>query len=76
MPKALIGIIGEAPFAAKATEVVLEVTAIAYAALLKAYAILLCTSSFTIGINSDCRQASQNTKMLSAAIPRMMKMTS
>lgn len=75
MPKALIGIIGEAPLAAKATEVVLEVTAMAFAALLNAYAILRWLSPFIIGINSDYLQASQNTKILSAAIPRMMKIT-
>ena len=61
---------------AKATEVVLEVTAMALYALLKLYAIRRCLLCFMTGMFSDCRQASQNTNMLSAAMPRMMKMTS
>ena len=52
-PNALIGTIGEKIFEAKATEVVLEVTAIALAALLKLYAILRCGLSFITGIFSD-----------------------
>ena len=40
-PNALIGTIGDMILEAKATEVVLEVTAMAFAALLKLYAIRL-----------------------------------
>ena len=76
MPKARIGMIGDKALAAIATEVVLDVTAMAFAARFQAYASLLYMSPFITGMFSDCRHASQNTKMLSAAMPRMMKMIS
>ena len=75
-PNALIGTIGDAALAANAIEVVLAVTAIAFADLLKVYAILRCWLRAITGICSDWRHASQNTKMLSAAIPRTMKIIS
>ena len=75
-PNAFIGTIGEPTLAAKAIEVVLAVTEIAFAARLKLYAILPCWLLSINGLCSDCRQASQKTKMLSAAIPSTMKMIS
>lgn len=53
IPNALIGISGDPAFAKKATEVVLDVTAIAFAARLTEYAMRLCGLCFMTGINSD-----------------------
>lgn len=72
IPKVLIGSKGLKMLAKNATEVVLEVIAIALAEDLKAYAILLVffpsnTSSLRLAL---LFHASMNTKMSSAAIPR------
>lgn len=77
IPKALIGIRGLKALAKKATDVVLEVTAIALEALLKVYAILFFLSSpKTLGaIILLYLQASMKTNMSSAAMPRTMKTT-
>ena len=72
-PKALTGSIGLAILAMKATEVVLDVTAIALAALLNAYAILFSKSSFNNGICALYLHPSMNTNISSAAIPSTMK---
>ena len=63
-------------FAKKATEVVLEVVAVALAALLKEYASLILMSPLINLMFSLCLQASTKTKMSSAAIPNTMKITS
>ena len=73
IPNARIGLISDEALARKATAVVLEVTAIARNDLLKAYAILRLSSAAIAGINPAWRQASQKTKMSSAAIPRTIK---
>lgn len=70
-----MGSMGLMTFAMKATEVVLDVTAIALAALLKEYAILFSKSSLSIGMFSLYLHPSVNTKMSSASIPSTMKMT-
>lgn len=75
IPNPRIGLISENAFARKATAVVLEVTAMALKERLKAKAILRCSSWHIKGMNYDWRQASQNTNMSSAAIPKTMKMT-
>ena len=69
-----MGIIGLKTLAMNATEVVLDVTAIALTDLLQAYAILSFLSSLkNLGATfSLCLHASMNTKMSSAAIPRTM----
>lgn len=72
-PNALTGSIGLAILAIKATEVVLDVTAIALAALLNEYAILLCKSSLNIGMCALYLHPSMNTNISSAAIPSTMK---
>jgi len=59
----------------KATEVVLEVTAIALAPLRKAKAILLCRFPSNYLLPLESLQPSINTKMSSAAIPSTIKMT-
>ena len=73
IPKALIGMIGLKALAKKATEVVLEVTAIALTALFHAYDILCFVSNSLI--NLLCLHASMNTKISSAAIPSTIKIT-
>ena len=75
IPKELIGIIGLKTLAKKATDVVLDVTAVALAALLNEYASLLYLSSAISLKQILCLQASTNTKISSAAIPSTMKMT-
>lgn len=61
--------------AIKATEVVLDVTAIALTALLNEYAILRLTSFYRSSILALCLHPSMNTNMSSAAIPKTMKIT-
>ena len=75
IPKALIGIIGLKALAKKATDVVLEVTAIALTDLLQAYAILSFLSSLkNLGATfSLYLHASINTNISSAAMPRTIK---
>lgn len=85
IPKALIGMIGLNTFARKATQVVLDVTNMALAALRTVYAILfyfVFNALFSVpsGARSSMkvslwRQASIKTKKSSAAIPSTMKMT-
>jgi len=70
IPKARIGIISQNALPKNATDVVEEVIAIAFAALLKVYAILLYGQSRTsLSINPLYFQASKNTNILSAPIP-------
>lgn len=73
IPKLETGIISESPVAKKAAAVVEEVANMAFEALLKVVAIILFlspSSSFEI---RDCLQASMNTKISSAAIPKITK---
>ena len=76
MPKPLIGRMSDAALARNATAVVLDVTAIARKERLNAYARRRFSSFAMNGMNSDWRQASQKTKMSSAAIPSTMKIVS
>ena len=74
-PYDLIGIKAEKPEERKANAVVLEVTSIAFAALLQVKFILL-TKSFLMTLSlPDCLQASVNTNMSSAATPSTTKTT-
>lgn len=73
MPKELIGIKVLKALAKKETAVVLEVAAVALAALLKENAILLLMSFLIYGISPLNRYPSTKTKISSAAIPRTMK---
>jgi len=68
--------IGENTLAKKATDVVLDVIKVALPALLNEYASLLFSSPFSIGMCALCLQASMNTKISSAAIPKTIKITS
>ena len=73
MPNDWIGIIGLKALTKKATADVLDVTAMALTALRQLYAILFFLSPANCFIFSLCLQASMNTKISSAAIPRTMK---
>ena len=70
-----MGMIGLRVFAKKATDVVLEVTAMALTALFQAYDILIFLSPLYTSIQALYLHASIKTKMLSAAIPRTMNIT-
>ena len=76
MPNARIGTISDRAFARNATHVVLDVTKIAPKARLKVKAILSFSSFAIYAWSLDCFQASQKTKMSSAAIPSTMKIVS
>lgn len=76
MPKARIGLISDNALAKKATAVVLEVTRIALKDRLNAKARRLCSLLAIKGWFSACRQASQKTKISSAAMPKTMKIVS
>ena len=76
-PNDWIGFTSETRFAAKAAAVVKDVTKMARQALLNAKVILLFSLlAITDGRNAVWRQASQKTKMSSAAIPSTIKMVS
>jgi len=72
MPKDFIGIIGLNAVAKNAPAVVLDVTAVARAALLNAKASRLWISPEISLMFAVCRHPSTNTNMSSAAIPRTM----
>ena len=76
IPNPLIGLISENALARNATAVVLDVTVMARNERLKAKASLRLSSFLMKCKNSDWRQASQKTKMSSAAIPSTIKIVS
>lgn len=74
IPKLAIGMSSEIPVAKKAVAVVDEVASMALEALLKVVAIILYLSPANSSATIDYLQESMNTKISSAAIPKITKM--